>query len=84
MKPNILFFVIDSLRADRFTGKNRTCKTPTIDSILDSGTYFNNVYSSSDVTGPCLGNFFTGMYPFKSKMTMQSFNKNVLPYCYQK
>lgn len=70
--------MIDSLRADRFIGENRTCKTPTIDSILDSGTYFSNMYSSSDVTGPCVGNFFTGMHSCKSKMTLHNFSKNVI------
>jgi len=34
MKPNILFLTIDAFQARRFFGKNRTAKTPNIDSLL--------------------------------------------------
>ncbi len=74
MRPNILFIVIDSLRADRFFGKNKTCKTPKINDLLKSGTYFKNTFSSSDVTGTCLGNMFSGMYSFKTGITLQNYN----------
>ena len=76
MKPNIIFIVIDSLRADRFFGKNRSCKTPNIDSLITKGTYFQNTITSSDVTGICLGNIFSGMYSFKTGMSTRKFNSN--------
>ena len=79
MKPNILFIVIDSLRADRFFGKNRSCKTPNIDSLIPNGVYFQNTISSSDVTGICLGNIFSGMYSFKTGMSTRKFNSNTKP-----
>jgi arylsulfatase A-like enzyme len=78
MKPNILFLVIDSFRADRFFGKNRSCKTPNIDSLVNQGVYFKNTISSSDVTGICLGNVFSGMYSFKTGLTLRNFNPNVI------
>jgi len=77
LNPNIIFFVVDSLREDRFWGGDRTTKTPFLDSIINSGTYFKNAFSSSEVTGTCLGNFFTGMYSYKTKMTLQNYNKNI-------
>ena len=78
MKPNVLFIVIDSLRSDRFFGKNRSCKTPNIDSLVNKGVYFKNTISSSDVTGICLGNIFSGMYSFKTGLTLRNFNTNVI------
>ena len=75
MKPNVLFLIIDSLRADHFVGDERTCKTPIIDNLLKSGTYFENTYSSSDVTGTCLGNIFTGNYSFNTGITLHNFNE---------
>ena len=78
MKPNVLFLIIDSLRADRFSGKERSCKTPHIDSLLKNGVYFNNTISSSDVTGICLGNIFSGMYSFKTGLTLRNFNPNII------
>ena len=74
MPPNILFITIDSLRADRFYGKNRTCKTPNIDSLISKGMYCKNAVSSSDATGITLGNFFTGKYSFKTGITLRNFN----------
>ena len=33
-KPNILFLLIDSLRADKCYSENRTCVTPNLDKIV--------------------------------------------------
>ena len=76
MKQNIIFIVIDSLRADRFFGKDRSCKTPNIDLLIKKGIYFQNTITSSDVTGVCLGNIFSGMYSFKTGMSTRKFNSN--------
>jgi len=67
--PNILFVVIDSLRADRIFGDNRTTKTPTIDKLIKNGVYFSQLISTSDVTATCMGCFFSGVYPFESGIT---------------
>ena len=74
MLPNVLFITIDSLRADRFFGQNRSCKTPNIDSLVERGLYCKNAVSSSDATGITLGNFFTGKYSFKTGITLRNFN----------
>ena len=78
MKPNILFLVIDSFRADRSFGTNRSCKTPNIDSLINQGAYFKNTISSSDVTGICIGNIFSGMYSNKTGLTLRNFNSNII------
>ena len=78
MKPNVLFLVIDSLRADRFYGRNRSCKTPNIDSLIQKGIYFNNTISSSDTTGTCLGTIFTGMYSLKTNFTQMNYNSDII------
>jgi len=67
--PNILFVVIDSLRADRIFSDNRTTKTPTIDKLIKNGIYFSQLISTSDVTGTAIGCFFSGVYPFESGIT---------------
>lgn len=64
MKPNILFLVFDSFRADKFYGKDKTSKTPNIDSLIKSGTYFTQAIPSADGTTISLNSIFTGFYPF--------------------
>lgn len=64
MKPNILFLVFDSFRADKFYGKDKTSKTPNIDSLLKSGVYFTQAIPSADGTTLSLNSIFTGLYPF--------------------
>ena len=39
-KPNILFILVDSLRADKVFGKNKTSQTPNIESLIKNGVYF--------------------------------------------
>ena len=41
MKPNILFLLIDTFRADKFSGKGKTSKTPNLDSLITNGAYFS-------------------------------------------
>ena len=40
MKPNILFFLIDGLRADQCYGSDKKSHTPFLDSLVDNGVYF--------------------------------------------
>ena len=65
-KPNILFLLIDSLRADKFYGKNRTCVTPNLDEMVKNGTYFTQAISPSDATVLSLRSVFTGLLPYKT------------------
>tara|TARA_B100000949_G_scaffold45907_1_gene39695 strand:+ start:3284 stop:4666 length:1383 start_codon:yes stop_codon:yes gene_type:complete len=66
MPPNIIFFLIDGLRADQFYGNNRTCKTPNIDYLKKRGTYFTQAISSADGTFTSLNSIFTGNFPFRN------------------
>ena len=62
MYPNIIFFLIDGLRADQFYGNNRTCKTPNIDSLIKSGIYCEQAVSSTDGTIISLNTIFNSNF----------------------
>ena len=71
MKPNIIFITIDSLRFDGIFGSS---ETPNIDKLISNGVNFSNAISTSDSTGLSLGSVFTGAYPFKTNISLTSFN----------
>jgi len=77
MNSNVLLLVIDSLRSDKFYGKTKTAFTPNIDLLIKKGVYFSQTISSSDVTGKCLGNIFTGMYSYKTGINLKKFNPSI-------
>ena len=62
MYPNIIFFLIDWLRADQFYGNNRTCKTPNIDSLIKNGIFCEQTVSSADGTITSLNTLFTSNF----------------------
>ena len=79
MRPNILFFLIDGLRADQCFGKDKTSLTPNIDSLRKKGTYFTNAFTSVDGTLLSLSAIFHSIYPIKTpmarnKLTLQKNN----------
>ena len=61
MKPNILFLLIDTFRADKFSGPEKSSKTPNIDSLIKNGTYFDQAVSCSDGTILSCAGLFTGL-----------------------
>ena len=69
MKPNILFLVIDSLRADKLSNSNKKSVTPNLDSLKQDGCYFPQAISASDGTNVSLGSIFTSQHPFNHKIT---------------
>lgn len=75
MKPNILFLVIDSLRSDQCFSKSKTSITPNIDTLIDQGIYFSQAISSIASTFPSMGSIFTGMFPFKTGMSDNNYEK---------
>ena len=77
MNQNILFIIIDSLRADKFHGDEKTSKTPNIDKLIKKGAYFSQAVSSSDVTGICVGNIFTGMFSQKTGIIQRKVNAKI-------
>ena len=78
MRPNIIFFLIDGLRADQCYGKDKTSVTPNLDGLIQKGMYFTNAYSSVDGTILSLKTIFHSLYPIKignrSKLTLQKNN----------
>ncbi len=62
LHPNIIFLVIDSFRADKFSGTQKSSKTPTIDQLVKDGTYFSHAVSSADGTILSLNTLFTGLF----------------------
>ena len=83
MKPNILFLVFDSFRADKFYGKNKTSQTPNIDELIKNGTYFDQAVSVSDATLMSWSSLFTANYPTKTGIISSRFNKlneNIITY----
>ena len=77
MKPNILFIVIDSLRADKVYGKKKSSITPNLDLLISRGTYFKQTISTADQTGLSLGSLVTSLYPFKSGITYFNFDHDI-------
>ena len=62
--PNIIFLLVDGLRADHCYGKNKKAKTPIIDSLIKSGIYFKNSISCTDITGYSMKSIFSSHFPF--------------------
>ena len=66
MKPNILFVLVDSLRADQCYGEDKTSYTPFLDSLLKNGLYFKNTFSSSDGTIISLNCLLNSKFQFET------------------
>ena len=66
MQQNIIFFLIDGLRADQFYGNDRTCKTPNIDCLKKRGVCFTQAISSADGTFTSLNSLLTANFPFRN------------------
>ena len=75
MKPNVLFLLIDTLRADKFYGKEKTSTTPNIDNLIKNGTYFDQAISCGDGTILSWSGLFTGLHPFKTGIKSQGYKK---------
>ena len=71
MKPNIVFFLIDGLRADVCFGENKTCCTPNLDSLKKNSVSFTQAYSSADGTFTSLNSLFSGHFPFRTGVRAQ-------------
>jgi arylsulfatase A-like enzyme len=63
-RPNILFLLIDCLRADAILGERSGARTPTLDRLVRSGTAFTQAVSSASSTTPCVASLLTGTYSF--------------------
>ncbi len=62
--PNIVFILIDTLRADHVgTYGYGRLTTPNIDSLAQKGIVFENVYSVSPWTNPTVASILSGYHP---------------------
>ena len=75
MKPNILVLMIDSFRADKFFGSNKSSKTPNIDHLIKTGAYFEQEISSADGSPLSWASILTGLNPFKTGIRYERLQK---------
>jgi len=80
MKPNIFFVTVDSLRADRCFGENRSAKTPNLDSLIKKGIYFSQAISAADQTGASLSSVFSGIFPIRTGKNQITFKSDTTTY----
>jgi len=59
-KPNILFLVVDCMRADTISG--RRVQTPTLDALAGRGVRFTQTIAAASSTTPCVATMLTGTY----------------------
>jgi arylsulfatase A-like enzyme len=64
LRPNILFLLIDCLRADALFGTDRGARTPTLDRLVQAGVSCSQAVSSASSTTPCVASLLTGTYSF--------------------
>ncbi len=78
MQPNIIFFLIDSLRADQCYGNDKSSKTPNLDSLIKNGVYFEQAISSADGTITSLNTIFSSKFQIGNASRYQKLvlNKN--------
>lgn len=74
-RVNVLFLLIDCLRADVCHGEDRRVRTPTLDALRRQGTLFTQAISVAGNTPVCLASLFTGVYPFVHGIRPLSLNR---------
>ena len=74
MQPNILFILIDGLRADQCFGADKTADTTFLDSLITSGAYFKNTFSSADGTIISLNCMLNSKFQFETGIRAQKNN----------
>ena len=68
-KPNLLFFGIDSMRADHMSLYGyKKLTTPHMDKYLEDGVVFDNCYSPSIPTSPGYASMLTGKDLFSTNI----------------
>ena len=77
MKPNVIFLTIDSFRADKCFGDEKTSKTPNLDALIQTGVYFSQTISAADQTGASISSIFTGIFPIRSGLNQLNFTSDI-------
>ncbi len=76
MRPNIIFFLVDGLRADQCFGKDKTSFTPNIDSLIQKGMYFTSAFSPVDGTIISLNTIFSSNFQVGNATRFQKISLN--------
>ena len=63
MRPNILFITSDQQHWNTIGKFNKEVKTPNLDRLANSGTYFERAYTVNPTCTPTRATFITGKYP---------------------
>tara|TARA_Y100000741_G_scaffold25255_1_gene18329 strand:- start:18624 stop:19967 length:1344 start_codon:yes stop_codon:yes gene_type:complete len=66
VKKNVLFILIDGLRADQVYDNERKSYTPFLDSLRDKGIYFENTFVPGDGTHISLNCLFNSKFQFET------------------
>lgn len=61
---NVLFVLVDCLRADAVYGQERGTVTPAIDELISRGAFFSQAISTAVTTTTCVASLLTAQYPF--------------------
>ena len=75
MKSNVLFLLVDGLRADKIFSETKSTQTPNIDFLINKGAYFCNAISSSDYTSVCIESIFNSRFPIGCSTLGENFYK---------
>lgn len=65
-RPNILFLLMDQLRADGLGVTGGRVRTPNIDRLAEAGVVFEQVYANSAECIPARFSLATGLYPHQT------------------
>lgn len=62
-RPDVVFILLDTARADAFSCFGGPYPTPTLDRLAQEGTKFNRALAPSSWTGQSVPAIFTGLFP---------------------
>jgi arylsulfatase A-like enzyme len=73
VRPNILWIILDTARADALSSYGYARQTtPALDAIAREGVLYENAYSPSGWTLPAHASMFTGTFPSRHGATMEN------------
>lgn len=81
MQRNLLFILIDCLRADYCYGERGSAQTPVFNRLRRQGTWFNQAIAASANTTPSVGSIMTGLYPFAHGLRQRGSGYRLSPSC---
>lgn len=61
-RPNVLLYIVDTLRADGVGAYSAKGSTPAIDRFASEGVLFENAFANSSSTRASVGSILTGLY----------------------